>query len=70
MIAWNPCNQALTQGAATMQARHICLRPGLVNKDQPGSINLALQTLAYLTPPGNVGTVVLRPAPEDVSGLV
>jgi hypothetical protein len=42
-----------------MQARHIRLRPGFVNKDQPGRINLALQALPYRTPPGNVVTVLL-----------
>jgi hypothetical protein len=53
------CNQALTCGATTVQARHVCLRPGLVDKDQPGGINLALQALPYLTPPGNIAAVLL-----------
>jgi hypothetical protein len=41
-----------------MQAGHVCLRPGLVDKDQPGGINLALQPLPDLTPPGNIAAVL------------
>jgi len=55
-------DQALAHGTATMQARHICLRPGFVDKDQPGSINLALQTLPDLTPPGNIAAILFTGA--------
>jgi hypothetical protein len=51
-------NQALTHSTATVQAGHVCLRPGLVDKDQPGSINLALQPLPDLTPPGNIAALL------------
>ena len=51
-------NQALTHRTATMQAGHVCLGPGLVNKDQPGRVHPALQALPYPTPPGNIVAVL------------
>ena len=56
------CHQTLTRRAATVLARHIRRRPCLVNKDQPGSIDLPLQRLPYLTTPGNIGTVLFTGA--------
>jgi hypothetical protein len=58
MTMWDLGNQALTHSAAAMQAGHVCLRPGLIDEDQPGSVNLALQALPDLTPAGNITAVL------------
>jgi hypothetical protein len=42
-----------------VQAGHVCLRPGLVDKDYSPRINLGLQALPQRTPPGNVRPVLL-----------
>lgn len=39
------CNQPLANGAAPVQAGHIRLCPGLVDKDDAPSLNLALKAL-------------------------
>lgn len=51
--------QSLANRAAAVQSGHVCLRPGLVDKDYSPRINLALQALPQRAPPGNVRPVLL-----------
>lgn len=51
--------QALTSGAAAMQAGHIRLCPGLINEDQTGRTNLALPLLPLPPPSRDISTVLL-----------
>ena len=55
-------DQALTSGAAAMQAGHIRLRPGLINEDQTGRTDLALPLLPLLPPPRDISAVLLAGA--------
>ena len=55
-------DQALTSGAATVQAGHVCLRPGLIYEDQTGRTNRALPLLPLPPPPRDISTVLLAGA--------
>jgi hypothetical protein len=52
--------EPLTSRASSMPARHVGLGPGLVDEDQPRRIELGLMALPALTPPCDVGPVLLR----------
>ena len=55
-------DQALTSGAAAMQAGHVRLRPGLVYEDQTGRTNLALPLLPLPPTPRDISAVLLAGA--------
>ena len=55
-------DQALTSGAAAVQAGHVRLRPGLVYEDQTGRTNLALPLLPLPPPPRDISAVLLAGA--------
>ena len=52
-------NQALALGAAAMQARHVCLGPGLVDEDELGWIKGGLIALPSQARGGHVRPVLL-----------
>jgi hypothetical protein len=55
-------NQALASGAATVQAGHVRLRPGLINEDQTGRTNRALPLLPLPPTPRDISAVLLAGA--------
>ena len=51
-------HETLALQAASMGARHIRLRPSLVDEDKPVRGELSLVALPAATPPSNVGSVL------------
>jgi hypothetical protein len=51
--------EAAAPRASSMQARHVGLGPGLVDEDEPRRIELSLVLLPALTPPFDVGPILL-----------
>ena len=51
--------QSLAPGTPAAQRRHVGLGPGLVDEDQAARIDQPLARLPLLTPPGDVGTILL-----------
>lgn len=58
VAAWSFGNQPVAAQAAPMRPRHVGLGPGLIDKDQPPGIKIALITLPTFTPPFDVGPVL------------
>ncbi len=52
-------HQPIASSAAAMQARHVGLRPGLVDEDQTSGVNPALILLPLRPPARHVGAVLL-----------
>ena len=48
-----------TSGTPAAQRRHVGLGPGLVDEHQAGGVDPPLILLPLLTPPGDVGTILL-----------
>src|SRR5882757_7794163 len=59
MTVWHLRDQALTFGATTMQSRHVGLRPGFVDEDQPAGADLVLVLLPLSPPPRHIGAILL-----------
>ena len=55
-------DQTLTSGAATMQAGHVGLHPGLIDEDQTGRSNLALPLMPLAPSAGDVSAILLAGA--------
>ncbi len=55
-------DQPLPHGAAPMQAGHIRLGPGFIDKDQPLGINVPLVSFPLLPAAGDVMTILLTGA--------
>ena len=51
--------QSLSSRAPAAQGRHVGLRPGLVDEDEPGRINAALIACPPSAPSSHVGTILL-----------
>jgi hypothetical protein len=51
--------EPLTSPAPTPQGRHVGLRPGLIDEDQPSRINPILIFLLARTTPRHVGAILL-----------
>ena len=55
-------DQALASGAATVQAGHVRLRPGLINEDQSCGGDLTLSLFPLPPPPRDVGAILFTGA--------
>lgn len=55
-------DQALPHGATAMQAGHVCLGPGLIDKNQPGTIDFALMLFPQMTPTRDTRPILLTGA--------